>query len=328
MSNEHAIELRQVTKFYGRRAGVVDLSANIPRGSFVGLLGPNGAGKSTTLKILACCIPPSSGEARVCGHDVFEDSVEARKRLGYLPENCPLYPEMRVMEYLQWTARMKGMENSEIDKAAYDVLKPCGVEHVRTQFIGTLSKGYRQRVGLASVLIHKPEVLILDEPTVGLDPLQVREFRALIGSLKGQHTVLISSHILSEIEVICDQIIILNEGWVVASGTPASLRTYVAQRYQVECRNHPVLTALLPRLLDVLQGAELRDYEEAGEFVKFTLYMSGRDPRTDVHRFFAEAGVDIRELTQQRVTLEDVFVHYTATDRNRPEAPVAEAPFA
>jgi len=312
VNNEVAIQLYEVSKFYGQRAGVLELSAEIPRGAFVGLLGPNGAGKSTTLRILACCIPPSSGTAKVWGFDVFHESVEVRKRLGYLPENCPLYPEMRVLEYLQWTAHMKGLDPGDVDKAVYDVLKPCAIEHVRGQFIGTLSKGYRQRVGLASVLIHQPAVLILDEPTLGLDPLQVREFRSLISSLKGRHTVLISSHILSQIDLLCDQVIILNEGRGVASGSPEALRAHVTHRYGVECRNHPSLTALLPRLLDALPGAEMRDYLPSGDFVRFVLCTNEHDPRLDVHRFFTSAGIEVRELTHEPVTLEDVFVHYTA----------------
>jgi ABC-2 type transport system ATP-binding protein len=306
-----AIRLHQVTKFYGHRPGVIDLSATIPRGAFVGLLGPNGAGKSTALRILACCIPPTSGEASVCGFDVFSQSLQVRRRLGYLPENCPLYPDMRVIEYLRWTAAMKGMTGTEVDMAAFAVLAPCGIEHVRSQTIGTLSKGYRQRVGLASVLIHSPEVLILDEPTVGLDPLQVREFRSLIGSLKGRHTVLISSHILSEIEMLCDSVIILNAGRVVATGAPADLRRHVSHRYTVECRSHPSLVVLLPRLVDRLGGMRLEACEETGGFTRLRLSGDGPDPRLEVCRLLAEAGIEVRELSSERLTLEDVFVHYT-----------------
>lgn len=326
MNNQTAIRLKQVTKFYGKRPGVVDLSAEIPRGSLVGLLGPNGAGKSTTLRILACCIPPSSGEAEVCGFDVFQQSVEARRHLGYLPENCPLYPEMRVLEYLQWTAAMKGMETYQIDKSAYDVMRSCGIEHVRSQLIGTLSKGYRQRVGLASVLIHKPDVLILDEPTVGLDPLQVREFRSLIGALKGEHTVLISSHILSEVEMLCDEVIILNDGWVVASGKPSDLRQHVPVQYIVECRNHPSLTALLPRLLETFHQTELLNYQGKGDFVRFVLLTDEDNPLVEVYRFFAEAKIDLRELKQQHITLEDVFVYYTSHKQGVTETVSASEP--
>lgn len=321
-----AIELDQVTKFYGSRPGLVDLSARIPRGALVGLLGPNGSGKTTTMRILSCCIPPTSGTARVCGLHVFNQSLEVRRTLGYLPEQCPLYPDMRVLEYLRWTANMKGMRRWDADRAVFDVLSPCGIEHVREQRIGTLSRGYRQRVGLASVLVHKPEVLILDEPTVGLDPLQVREFRRVIGGLKGRHTVVISSHILSEIEMLCDSVIILNEGWVVASGAPDDLRSDVAYTCTVECRNHPSLITLLPRMVDRLGGFSLQDYQENGEWARFRLHGTGPDPRRAIYQLLSESGIELNELSRERLTLEDIFVHHT---RGRSRAghsamPVAE----
>lgn len=311
MAGDFAVELDQVTKFYGSRPGLVDLSARIPKGSFVGLLGPNGSGKSTTLRILSCCIPPTSGTARICGLDVFRQSLEARRRLGYLPEHCPLYPDMRVIEYLRWTAGMKGLRSSNADRAVFEVLTSCSLDHVREQRIGTLSRGYRQRVGLASVLVHQPDVLILDEPTVGLDPLQVREFRKLIGGLKGKHTVVISSHILSEIEMLCDSVIILNEGWVVARGAPDELRSNVACTYTVECRCHPCLVTMLPHMVDRLNGFSLDGYEEDGEFARFRLCGRGADPRLDISRLLTEAGIELNELSRERLTLEDIFVHHT-----------------
>lgn len=320
MSETPAIELNQVTRFYGRHRGVAGLTARIPRGAFVGLLGPNGSGKSTTLRILACCIPPTSGEARVCGMDVFTRSLEARRHIGYLPENCPLYPEMRVLEYLRWTAAMKGLTGSDIDRAAFEVIEPCGLEGVRRQPIRTLSRGYRQRVGLASVLLHRPEILILDEPTVGLDPLQVREFRRLIGGFKGRHTVLISSHILSEIEMLCDSVIILHEGWVVASGAPAALRRHVPHQYTVECLAHPALPLVLPRLIDRLPEVTLEGYEESGGFARFRLRSPERDPRLDLSRLLHEAGIPIRELSGDRVTLEEVFVDCIRNNTREPAA--------
>jgi len=309
-----AIQAVQVTKFYGRQRGITDFSATIARGALVGLVGPNGAGKTTVIRILSCHMPPTSGTVRVCGLDVFSQSLEVRKRLGYLPENCPLYPEMRVLEYLRWTAQMKGMSGSQVDRAAFQVLDPCGIDRVRTQVIGTLSKGYRQRVGLAAALIHRPEVLILDEPTIGLDPLQAKEFRSLINLLKGERTILISSHILSEIDVLCDSVIILNEGCVVASGSPQELRGHVAPRYLVECRVDPSLKVLLPRLVHGIAGVTLEQYEEDGQFARFRLAGEGQDPRLEIFRLFAGAGIEIREMTRERITLEDVFVYYTRTD--------------
>jgi ABC-2 type transport system ATP-binding protein len=308
MSESGTIELEGVTKFYGRHPGLVDLTAHVPRGTFVGLLGPNGSGKSTALRILSCCIPPTSGKARVCGFDVFTQSLEARRRLGYLPENCPLYPEMAVLEYLRWTAAMKGLSGSDIDQSIFAVMESCGVDPVRKRVIKTLSKGFRQRVGLASVLIHRPEVLILDEPTVGLDPLQVREFRSLLASFKGKHTVLISSHILSEIELLCDSVIILHSGQVIASGPPEALRGDTANRYAVECRSHPSLALVLPKLVDRIPGAKLEDYSENGTFARFRLQCRGEDPRLEISKMLTEAGIEVRELAREALTLEDVFV--------------------
>jgi len=317
MSEAGVIELERVTKYYGQHPGLIDLTASVKRGALVGLLGPNGSGKSTTLRILSCCIPPTSGRARVCGFDVFTQSIEVRRHLGYLPENCPLYPEMTVLEYLRWTAAMKGLNGSDIDQSVFEVVGPCGLESVRKRVIRTLSKGFRQRVGLASVLVHRPEVLILDEPTVGLDPLQVREFRSLLASFKGKHTVLISSHILSEVELLCDSVIILNAGQVIASGSPESLRADVASRYTVECRRASTLPIVLPRLVDRITGATLEDYTENGSFARFRLRCRGEDPRLEVSRMLAEAGIEVKELAREVVTLEDVFVDCIKSQRVR-----------
>ena len=321
-----AIQADQVTKFYGKHPGVIDLSTSIARGQLVGLLGPNGSGKTTAIRILSCHMPPTSGRAVVCGFDVFSQSIEVRRRLGYLPENCPLYPEMRVLEYLRWAAAMKGLRGSDIDRAVFDILDPCSIEKVRTQLIGTLSKGYRQRVGLAAALVHRPDVVILDEPTIGLDPIQIQEFRHLIGSLKGKHTVLISSHILTEIEMICDSVIILNEGRVVASGTPQDLRGHVVSTYTVECRTHPALVALMPQLVNRIPGITLDKYEESGDFAHFRISGDGADPRLDVFRLFAQAGIEIRDLHHERITLEDVFIRYTKTAPQAAARPAAAEP--
>ena len=318
-----AIQLNQVTKFYGQRPGVIDLSATIPQGVLVGLLGPNGAGKTTTIRILSCHMPPTSGQASVCGFDVFAQSMEVRKRLGYLPEHCPLYTEMRVIDYLRWTAAMKGMSGSDIDRAVFDTLDACDIDRVRTQLISTLSKGFRQRVGIAAALVHRPKIVILDEPTIGLDPIQVREFRNLIASFKGKHTVLISSHILSEIEMLCDTVIILNEGRVVASGTPQDLRGQVVSAYVVECRTHPTLLALLPTLVSRIPGVTLDKYEEVGDFARIRLRGETADPRLDIFHQFTQAGIEIRELHRERVTLEDVFIRYTKTTPEPANPPVS-----
>ena len=323
MNDVPAIYLDKVTRYYGCRPGVVDLSAQVAPGTLVGLLGPNGAGKTTAIRILSCFMPPTGGTARICGFDVFTESLEVRKRVGYLPENCPLYPEMRVMEYLRWIAALKGLSGSDIDRAVYDAAASCGIDHVRERLIGTLSKGYRQRVGLASVLLSKPDVLILDEPTIGFDPIQVREFRSLMLSLRGKHTILFSSHILSEVEMICDTVIILNEGRVVASGVPDDLRGSVNSNYRVQCKVHPMLPTLLPRMAERIPGLQLVDYTESNDLAFIVFTSGGDDPREAIFRIFSESGLAILDLHKEKTTLEDVFIHYT--QRTLESLPASEA---
>lgn len=218
------ILVSHLTKYYGDYAAVRDVSFDVPKGQVVGFLGPNGAGKSTTMRILAGYLTATSGQASIAGLDVFWQPVEVRRRIGYMPESCPLYPEMRVVEYLRFRAGIKGLHGSEAKKRVEYVLGRCWLSDVHRQLIGTLSKGYRQRVGLADVLLNNPPVLILDEPTAGLDPGQIRETRKLIRELGREHTILLSTHILSEVEVTCDRAIIINRGQVVAAGRLVDLK--------------------------------------------------------------------------------------------------------
>jgi ABC-2 type transport system ATP-binding protein len=219
------IHVSHLTKYYGDYPAVRDVSFDVPAGKIVGFLGPNGAGKSTTMRILAGYLTATSGQASIAGIDVFWRPVEVRRRIGYMPENCPLYPELRVVEYLTFRGGVKGLHGSACRKRIEFVLERCWLGEVRRQLIGTLSKGYRQRVGLADALLHNPPVLILDEPTVGLDPAQIRETRTLIRELGQEHTILLSTHILSEVEVTCEQAIIINRGRVAAAGTLDDLRS-------------------------------------------------------------------------------------------------------
>src|SRR5438067_7144408 len=212
------IHVQNLTKYYGDYAAVRDVSFAVPKGQIVGFLGPNGAGKSTTMRILAGYLAPTSGTALIDGLDVFWRPVEARRKIGYMPENCPLYPEMRVTEYLHFRAGIKGLHGSKRRQRIDYVLGRCWLTDVKRQLIGTLSKGYRQRVGLADVLLAEPPVLILDEPTAGLDPAQIRETRKLIRELGQEHTLLLSTHILSEVEMTCNRVIIIHQGRVAASG--------------------------------------------------------------------------------------------------------------
>ncbi len=212
------IHVSNLTKYYGDYAAIRNVSFDVPKGQIVGFLGPNGAGKSTTMRILAGFLTATSGRATIDGLDVFWRPLEVRRRIGYMPESCPLYPEMRVGEYLLFRAGVKGLHGREAKRRVEYVLKRCWLTDVRRQLIGTLSKGYRQRVGLADALVHNPPVLILDEPTAGLDPSQIRETRGLIRELGREHTVLLSTHILSEVENTCEQAILINRGEVAAAG--------------------------------------------------------------------------------------------------------------
>ena len=219
------IHVKNLCKFYGDFQAVRDISFDVPKGQVVGFLGPNGAGKSTTMRILAGYLTATSGYASIDGIDVFWNPVEVRRRIGYMPESCPLYPEMRVVEYLTFRAGIKGLHGSSRAKRVDECMERCWLGGVRSQIIGTLSKGYRQRVGLADSLLADPPVLILDEPTAGLDPTQIRETRKLIRDLGDRHTILLSTHILSEVEMTCDQAIIINRGRVALSGPIEDLRS-------------------------------------------------------------------------------------------------------
>ncbi len=218
------ILVENLTKYYGEYPAVRGVSFEVPKGQVVGFLGPNGAGKSTTMRMLAGYLTPTSGKASIGGKDVFYDPIAARQRIGYMPENCPLYPEMRVGEYLKFRAGLKGLGWGTRRKRIDYVLSKCWLTDVRRQLIGTLSKGYRQRVGLADALLADPPVLILDEPTAGLDPTQIRETRKLIRELGNEHTMLLSTHILSEVEMACDSVIIIYQGAVVENGSLSAVR--------------------------------------------------------------------------------------------------------
>ena len=245
------IEVRDLTKRFARHTVVRDVSFSVGRGEIVGFLGPNGAGKTTTLRMLTGYLPPSSGSIAVAGFDVFRRSVEARRRIGYMPENVPLYDDMRVREYLKFRARLKGLSNREARTRVNDVVETCGLEPVRRKMIKVLSKGFRQRVGLADALIHSPELLILDEPTNGLDPNQIRQIRDLIKRLGENHTILLSTHILSEVEMTCGRVIIIDSGRIRAEDTPRALveNMRAAGRVMVEVSADPeVVSGAISRL--------------------------------------------------------------------------------
>ncbi len=217
------IEVENLTKFYGEIRGIEDVSFSIGKGEITGFLGPNGSGKTTTMRILTCFFPPTSGKARVAGYDVIKNPIEVRRRIGYMPETVPLYPDMKVTTYLTFVAEAKRMGKRERKKKIGEIMEQCGILKVSQRLVGNLSKGYRQRVGLAQALINDPEVLILDEPTIGLDPKQVVEIRQFIKNLAGERTIILSTHVLSEASMTCDRVIIIHEGKIAAVDTPENL---------------------------------------------------------------------------------------------------------
>ena len=308
------INVSQLTKAYGTHLAVDHISFDVPKGQVVGFLGPNGAGKSTTIRMLTCYLPPTDGGATVNGFDIFRQSEQVRASLGYLPESTPLYTEMRVEEYLDFRGRLRKMPRARRRQRMDYVLERCWLRDRRRTVIGHLSKGYRQRVGLADALLHDPPVVILDEPTVGLDPTQIRETRKLIRDLGGDHTIMLSTHILPEVEAVCDRAIIIARGKIVAQGTPDELR----QSRQMQAR---VLVASAgPRPPDVkaalagVHGVGLVEILGTGDYTTAALRpTNGRDVREDVARTVMGRGWPLREIRLESATLEEFFVQVTAS---------------
>jgi ABC-2 type transport system ATP-binding protein len=315
MNNGLMIEVANLTKRYAGHTAVADISFSVARGEIVGLLGPNGAGKSTTMRILACYLPATSGLVRVAGLDVFRESREVRRRIGYMPENNPLHHDMRVREYLKFRARLKGLTRKRSRERANVVMEQCGLTDVSRRIIGQLSKGYRQRVGLADALVHEPELIILDEPTIGLDPHQIRSVRQLIKSLAQSHTVLISTHILPEAEMTCNRMLILYEGKILAADTPENLQKLMASNSQVivEIAAPP---AELQECWAQMPGIEQFDISAAeGEYFRCALTpCDGQDVRARVFSLVRERGWTLRELTRSRHSLEDIYLQVTRPD--------------
>ena len=301
------IEVENLTKYYGPLPAVQEISFRALRGEILGFLGPNGAGKTTTMRILTGFMPPSGGKATVAGFDVVEDSLEVRRRVGYMPETVPLYPEMAVTEYLEFMGSLRRVE--KLEERVDSVLEQLGLEDRATSFIGALSKGLRQRVGLAQALLHEPEVLILDEPTIGLDPAQIIEVRELIAGLRTNRTVMLSTHILSEAQQVCDRVLIINRGRIVAEDTPANLQAQLAGAERVLVRA-AAETAELTRALRKVPGLDA--IEPTGEEGMQELSgPPGKDLRPAVARAVVKAGLDLLELRAVGVSLESIFLQLT-----------------
>jgi ABC-2 type transport system ATP-binding protein len=316
------ITVKDLTKRYARNVAVDDISFEVQKGQIVGFLGPNGAGKTTTMRILTCFLPPSAGTAIVAGFDVLEQPLEVKKRIGYLPETPPLYPEMRVIEYLHFAGSLKGLSGAELNKRADEASERCAITDVRTNLISKLSKGYRQRVGLAQAIIHNPEVLILDEPTAGLDPKQINETRELIKGLAGDHTIILSTHILPEVEHICQQVIIINKGKLVATDSVANLQNRArgaeAVLIEVEGRDGALDDAGVQQRLEQVAGVSsviLRGSHD-GRCNFEVQSLKDRFIRGDLARAVVEAGWNLNELRPAAMSLEEVFLQLTgSTDK-------------
>jgi ABC-2 type transport system ATP-binding protein len=307
------IEVENLSKSYAGFRAVQGISFHVNKGEIVGFLGPNGAGKSTTMKILSGYLPPTDGRIRIAGYDVVTDSIEVRKRIGYMPENVPLYTDMRVNEFLRFRAELKKVPSRKIKERVETVKDLCHLKDVENKIIGTLSKGYRQRVGLADALVHEPDLLILDEPTIGLDPNQIRSVRDLIKDLGKRHTILLSTHILSEVELTCSRVIVINRGRIEASDTPNNLTKLVrgggSIRLEVKAPAADV-TAKIEALADVDEVEIVPP--GTGEWITVAIFAKpGVDARDAVYGLVRDNNWPLRELTRVKATLEEAFVELT-----------------
>ena len=325
------ITVKELTKRYARNTAVDHISFDIQKGQIVGFLGPNGAGKTTTMRMLTCFLPPTEGSATVAGFDVLEEPMEVKKRIGYLPENPPLYPEMMTGEYLEFVGSLKGLRGAELKQRIDYVSERCAVADVRNKQLGKLSKGYRQRVGLAQAIIHNPDVLILYEPTAGLDPKQINETRDLIKSLAGDHTIILSTHILPEVEQICERVIIIAKGKLVATDTVDNLqnRSRGAESVLLEVagRNGDLDPSVVQARLAKVSGID-RIVLKAKHPTHSTFEIEAQKDhfvRGDLARAVVEAGWDLNEMRSSAATLEEIFLQLTGTQEAPPPTEVVVA---
>src|SRR5580698_8803255 len=312
------ITVQGLTKRYARTLAVDHISFEVKKGQIVGFLGPNGAGKTTTMRILTCFLPPSEGTATVAGFDVLEQPMEVKKRIGYLPETPPVYHEMEVQEYLTFVGKLKGMSGATLAARVTEVAERCAVADVRNKLIGKLSKGYRQRVGLAQAIIHNPDVLILDEPTAGLDPKQINETRDLIKSLAGDHTIILSTHILPEVSQTCEQVIIINKGKIVATDSVSNLqqraRSGESVLVEVAGRNGSLDPATVQRKLQQIAGVSRVIPKADGQKRVIFEVEATKAVRGDVARAVVESGWDLNELRPTALSLEEIFLQLTGSE--------------
>jgi ABC-2 type transport system ATP-binding protein len=315
------IKVQGLTKRYARTVAVDNISFDVEKGQIVGFLGPNGAGKTTTMRVLTCYLPPTAGTANVAGFDVLENPMEVKRHIGYLPETPPLYPEMEVAEYLTFVGRLKGISSADIARRVDEVEGKCAVGDVRNKLIGKLSKGYRQRVGLAQAIIHNPDVLVLDEPTAGLDPKQIIETRDLIKHLAGDHTIILSTHILSEVEHSCDRVVIINKGKLVATDSVENLtnrlRGSEAIAVEIASGNGPLDQSEVRQRLEQVSGVSRVLPREAkdGRLGFEVESLQGRQVRAELARTVVNSGWNLHELRAVGLSLEDIFLQLTGAEK-------------
>jgi ABC-2 type transport system ATP-binding protein len=304
------IKTENLTKYYGTFPAIQDVTFAAEKGEILGFLGPNAAGKTTTMRILTCFFPPTSGKATVAGYDVFSDSLEVRKRIGYLPETVPLYLEMNAASYLNFVGEVKGLRGRDLKTQVGKVIEECGVQQVQHRIIRHLSKGFRQRVGIAQALLHDPEVLILDEPTIGLDPKQIIEIRDLIKSLGGERTIILSTHILPEASMTCERVVIINEGRIVAQGTPESLDAQLEKAARVQIAVDGPTNAVREGL-ERVTGVTTVTVQKQGNGTPATFLVESRrdrDVRKDLARMVHERGWGLVEMKSVGMSLEDIYI--------------------
>ncbi|MBF0368453.1 MAG: ATP-binding cassette domain-containing protein [Magnetococcales bacterium] len=309
------IEVQGLTKEFGPHRAIEDITFSAEKGEVVGFLGPNGAGKTTTMRILTCFFPPTRGKASICGFDCFEDSLEVRRRIGYLPETVPLYRDMVVRDYLEFVGGIKGLSARDVKQNVNQVIDECGVEGVAHKRVSEISRGYRQRVGLAQALVNNPEVLILDEPTVGLDPRQILEIRKLIKNLAGKRTVILSTHILPEVSMICGRVIIVNQGRLVAVDTPDNLTAQLQKSTRLRIRISGEPKEVMATLSQVSGVKEVTaDPAEARCYLVKTTGDEGVGKR--IAPAIINKGWDLIEMRADKMSLEEVFIKLVTQEEN------------
>jgi ABC-2 type transport system ATP-binding protein len=319
------IEVENLSKRYGPTLAVSGVSFNVQKGEVLGFLGPNGAGKTTTMRVITGFLPPTEGKVRVAGYDVVDEPLEAKRRTGYLPETPPVYPDMTVVEYLAFVARIKGVSRRDIKTRLDGIVERCAVGDVRHRQIGKLSKGYRQRVGLAQALIHNPDVLVLDEPTAGLDPKQIIETRELIKGLGGQHTVILSTHILPEVSKTCQRVVVINAGQIVAVGTPGELTQRLQGFETVLVTVEGPAAAIIEKFQRVGGVNWVEPRESSGARVTLEVHSEkDKDVRAELARATVESGWKLYELKTSGLSLEEIFLKLTTKDLSEEAAEKAE----